>query len=88
MKLKEDFIVHKGENGAILLASGSSAETFRGIVRLNATAEEIVSYLQEETTKEEILEKFTKEYPSVPRQTLSKDIDNVIAQLEGIHALI
>lgn len=88
MKLKEDFIVHKGENGAILLASGESAKSFRGIVRLNATAEEIVSCLQEEISQEELLEKFSKEYPSVAKETLSKDIDNVFAQLKEIHALV
>lgn len=88
MKLKEEFIVHKGVDGAILLASGEEAKSFRGIIRLNSTAEEIASMLSEETSKQEILDRFSEEYPSVPKETLSKDIDNVLQQLEAVHALV
>lgn len=88
MKLKEEFIVHKGVDGAILLASGEAASSFRGIIRLNATAEEIVACLAKEMSKQEILDKFVQEYPSVPKETLSKDIDNVLQQLEAVHALV
>lgn len=88
MRLKSDFVVHKGVNGAILLASGEEAKSFRGIVKLNKTAEEILDCLKEETSKEEILERFVREYPSTPKETLSSDIDNVLRQLEAIHALV
>lgn len=88
MKLKEDFITHSSVDGVLLLATGEEAKSFHGLVKLNETAAKIVELLKEETSKEEILAKFKEEYPSVDEDILSKDIDNVLAQLESIHAII
>ncbi len=87
MKLKEDFITHNGVDGTVLLATGNEAKNFHGIVKLNETAAKIVELLKKETSKEEILSSFVKDYPNVDPSTLSKDIDAIISQLESIHAI-
>lgn len=87
MKLKDEFITHSGVDGTILLATGDEARSFHGIVKLNDTAAKIVEALKKETSKEEIVESFAKEYPDVSKETLTKDIENVLSQLESIHAI-
>lgn len=88
MRLKDGFITHEGIDGTLLLATGEEANAFHGIIKLNSTAAKIVEYLKKETSKEEILENFQKEYPSIPKETLSKDIDNVLSELETLHAIV
>lgn len=87
MKLKDEFITHSGVDGTILLATGDEAKSFHGIVKLNDTAAKIVEALKKETSKEEIVESFAKEYPDVSKEILTKDIENVLSQLESIHAI-
>ncbi len=87
MKLKDEFITHSGVDGTILLATGDEAKSFHGIVKLNDTAAKIVEALKKETSKEEIVESFAKEYPDVSKEILAKDIENVLSQLESIHAI-
>ncbi len=87
MKLKDEFITHSGVDGTILLATGDEARSFHGIVKLNDTAAKIVEALKKETSKEEIVESFAKEYPDVSKEILTKDIENVLSQLESIHAI-
>lgn len=87
MKLKDEFITHSGVDGTILLATGDEAKSFHGIVKLNDTAAKIVEALKKETSKEEIIESFAKEYPDVSKEILTKDIENVLSQLESIHAI-
>lgn len=87
MKLKDEFITHSGVDGTILLATGDEVKSFHGIVKLNDTAAKIVEALKKETSKEEIVESFAKEYPDVSKETLTKDIENVLSQLESIHAI-
>lgn len=87
MKLKDEFITHSGVDGTILLATGDEAKSFHGIVKLNDTAAKIVECLKKETSKEEIIESFAKEYTNVSKEILAKDIENVLSQLESIHAI-
>lgn len=87
MKLKENFITHSSIDGTILLATGEEANNFHGIVKLNDSAAFIVELLKTETTKENLLIEFQNEYPTVDKEELSKDLENVLSQLNSIHAI-
>lgn len=88
MKLKDEFITHYGVDGTVLLATGDEAKNFHGIVKLNETAAKIVELLKKETTVDEILSNFVKDYPDIDKETLRKDIENIISQLESVHAIV
>ena len=88
MKLKDEFITHYGVDGTVLLATGDEAKNFHGIVKLNETAAKIVEMLKKETTVDEIVSSLSKEYSDTDSETIKKDVENIISQLESIHAII
>ncbi len=88
MKLKDEFITHSGVDGTVLLAIGDEAKNFHGIVKLNETAAKIVEMLKKETTVDEIVSSFSEDYPDTDPATIKKDVENIISQLESIHAIV
>lgn len=84
MKLKSDFITHTIEDTQFLLSVGG--KTFNGIVRNNETAAFIVDHLQNEVTKEEIIDAMLKEYDA-DRETVQKDVERILDSLRKINAL-
>ena len=65
---------------------GEAAERFRGIIRLNETAAFIVKRLQEETTREALIEALSEEYDG-PREQFASGVDGVLEQLRSCGAL-
>lgn len=84
MKLKEGFVVQNFGGQQVMVSVGR--EQFNGMVRNNPTAGAIVSLLQNDTTKEEIVKAMLAEYDA-PEEVISKDVDMVIGKLREICAI-
>ena len=86
MKLKEGFMLTEIADETVAVPVGEAAERFRGIIRLNETAAFIVKRLQEETTREALIEALSEEYDG-PREQLASGVDGVLEQLRSCGAL-
>ena len=84
MKLKKGFVVY--ESGDEYIMTGVGEANFHGIIRSNAVAAFIVNCLQEETTREAVIEKMFDTYEA-DRETLAKGLDSVLETLRKIGAL-
>ena len=86
MKLRDGFITYSTDEEQIMVAAGSAAEFFHGMVRSNRTAAFIIDCLSQETTKEEIVEKMFKKYDA-SREQIASGVDSVLDSLRKIGAL-
>jgi hypothetical protein len=86
MKLKKGFITHTIQGTQVMVAAGSAASTFSGLVRSNETAAFIVDCLKNETTKDDIVKKLTDTY-EVDSTTAQNDVGAILSQLEQIGAI-
>jgi hypothetical protein len=86
MKLKKGFITHTIQGTQVMVAAGSAASTFSGLVRSNETAAFIVDCLKSETTKDDIVKKLTDTY-EVDSTTAQNDVGTILSQLEQIGAI-
>lgn len=84
MKLNENFLTQDIDDTQVMVATGNTK--FNGIVRSNQTAAEIVNFLKEDTTRDEVLDKMCAKYDA-PREEIAADVDMVIATLRRIGAL-
>lgn len=53
-----------------------------GGLALNRTAREIVELCQLPTTRADLLEALAARYPGIPKETLARDTDELLVQLE------
>ena len=84
MKIKENFLVHRSGEHCVMVAAGDSP--FHGMIRLNRTAEFIVSCLREETTEEAVVDAVFGKYDA-PRELIEKNVSDVLAKLRSVGAL-
>lgn len=84
MKLKRNFVTQNVGDTQFMVATGS--ESFSGMVRSNRSAAFIIDCLRYETTKEEIVEKMLEKY-EVDEETVSRDVDVILASLRRIGAV-
>ena len=82
MKLKDTFITYTASGEHTMVAS----EGFSGIVRSNGTAAFIIEALKTPTTAEQIVDAMAAKYDA-PRETIEKDVAEVLAKLRGIGAI-
>lgn len=66
MKLKEDLMLRDICGDKIIVPMGERLMEFNGMMKLNDTGAFIWSCLQEETTKEELIEKILEQYNTTP----------------------
>ena len=81
MRLDPDFITQDIEDTQFLVPMG--AQAFRGIARGNSTAAFIVNCLK---TEEKIIDAVCAEYDA-PRDTVAKDVREILDTLRRINAL-
>lgn len=86
MKLKDGFITYVTDGEQIMVAAGSSAEIFHGLVRSNETAAFIVDQLKQETTVDKIVDSIVSNYDA-PRAVIARDTQNIIEKLRSIGAI-
>ena len=82
MKLKDTFITYSAAGEHTTVAT----EGFSGVVRSNKTAAFIIEALKEPTTPEQIVDAMAAKYDA-PRQTIERDVAEVLAKLRGIGAI-
>lgn len=80
MKIKQEFILREIAGESILVPVGDTALTFNGLITLNEVGLFLWENLQEEITREALLEKVLEEY-DVDSQTALQDIDEFLEQL-------
>ena len=89
MKLNENFLIHKSENGEILIPVGDETKRFHGVVKLNNTGSEIVHLLEKkDMSLEELLDVFYNEYPDNDKEEIKKGVSEFVIKLVEINAII
>ena len=73
--------LRKIDNKNFVVAVGEKSETFKNTVKLNDTAAEIFSLLQENKNAEDIASRFVSEY-GISYENAFSDVQNVILQFE------
>ena len=87
MKLKAEFITHKGQGSQEeQVMVSTDTKLFSGLVRSNSTASFIIDCLKQETTQEAIVEAMSVEYDA-PNERIEQDVAKIIAQLRSIGAI-
>ena len=89
MKLNENFLIHKSENGEILIPVGDETKRFHGVVKLNATGSEIVHMLENnDMSLEDILNHFYNECPEDDKEVVREGVTSFVNKLIEINAVI
>ena len=89
MKLNENFLIHKSENGEILIPVGEETKKFHGVVKLNNTGSEIVHLLESnDLSLEDILSHFYKECPNDDQEVIKQGVSEFIKKLYEINAIV
>lgn len=82
MRLKQGFILHEIGNEHMAVATGEAAENFNGLVRNNGTAAYIFELLQEEITRDEIVDAMCQRYDA-DRSEIEEDVDRMIREIRN-----
>ena len=89
MKLNENFLIHKSENGEILIPVGEETKKFHGVVKLNNTGSEIVYLLENnDMSLEDLLEHFYKSCPNDDKEVIKQGVSEFIKKLYEINAIV
>ena len=89
MKLNENFLIHKSENGEILIPVGEETKKFHGVVKLNNTGSEIVHLLENnDMSLEDLFEHFYKSCPNDDREVIKQGVSGFIKKLYEINAIV
>lgn len=82
MKLKFEFTVTEVCGVWCAVPVGKSAQAYSGVISLNETAAQMMKYLSEEISEEELVQKMLTEY-DITEEKLRADVHEFIAQLEA-----
>ena len=89
MKLNENFLIHRSENGEILIPVGEETKRFHGVIKLNDTASEIVHLLEDnDMSLEDILNHFYNECPNDDKEVIKQGVTEFVNKLIEINAVI
>lgn len=80
MKLKNEMLLREVAGEIIAIPVGKTALNFNGMICLNEVSAEIWKGLQEEQSKEEILERILQEF-EVSREEAAADLEEFLQQL-------
>ena len=80
MRLKDDFILHNTGEDFVIIATGEATKNFNGIIKLNNMGGEIVSFLSNDISEEEIVKANVEKY-EVDYDTAKEDIKNILDSL-------
>lgn len=83
MKIKEEFYMKEVAGLNVVVATGETAENMNSMINLNETATFLWKQLENDITKEVLIQKLTQEY-DVDYERASKSVDNFIAKLDEI----
>lgn len=80
MRLKDDFILHNTGEDFVIIATGEATKNFNGIIKLNNMGGEIVSFLSNDISEEEIIKAIVEKY-EVEYEIAREDILNLLDSL-------
>lgn len=80
MKLKNEMLLREVAGEIVAIPVGKTALNFNGMICLNEVGAEIWKGLQEEQSKEEILERILQEF-EVSREEAAADLEEFLQQL-------
>lgn len=86
MKVKEDFLLREVAGCFVVVPVGKAIVDFNGMLNLNDTGAFLWENLQEETTKQELVEKLLSTY-EITNDIASRDVDLFIKKLEDADLL-
>ncbi len=86
MKIKDSFILSEIGGSYIVIPTGNDTVDLNGMITLNETGNFMWNKLQNDITKDELIEDFLKEY-DVEREVVSADIDEFVEKLKTIGAI-
>ncbi len=86
MKVKEDFLLREVAGCFVVVPVGKATVDFNGMLNLNDTGAFLWENLQEETTKQELVEKLLSTY-EIAEDIASRDVDLFIKKLEDADLL-
>ena len=81
MKIVDGFILKNIADTNVVVPSGSNTVSFRSIISLNESGAFLWGLLQEDTTRESLIESMLKEY-DVDRETVEKDVDQFLNNMK------
>ena len=81
MRLKDDFILHNTGEDFVIIATGEATKNFNGIIKLNNMGGEIVSFLSNDISEEDIVKAIVEKY-EVDYDTAKEDIKNILDSLK------
>ena len=86
MKLAVEMAVMELDGEWNAVAVGEDSGKFRGMLRLNESAADIIKLLANDTTPEKVLEEMKKKYPDTPQDEIGHAIADLLNQLvrEGL----
>lgn len=80
MRLKDDFILHNTGEDFVIIATGEATKNFNGIIKLNNMGGEIISFLSNDISEEEIIKAIVEKY-EVEYEIAREDILNLLDSL-------
>lgn len=86
MKIKENFMLRELAGVFVVVPVSTATKDFNGMINLNEPGAFLWKCLQEDLTKEELINKLMNEY-TVDEATASKDVDNFVEILKSNNLL-
>ena len=87
MKLKYNFVVNEVAGSMVAVAVGEDVTKFNGFIKMNKKGAEILDFLKEEITIEELVEKMAKLYPECDTQQIKESVENLVEKLKTAEVL-
>lgn len=86
MKLKYNFAIQEVTDFWAAVPVGNDAKKYKGVMSLNESAKDMMEFLREDITEEELVQKMLREY-TVSEEQLRKDVADFIQKLKDADVL-
>jgi len=86
MKLKYNFAIQEVTDFWAAVPVGKDAKKYRGVMSLNESAKDMMEFLREDITEEELVQKMLEEYEA-PEDQVRKDVTEFIQKLKDADVL-
>ena len=87
MKIRSGFILRDVAGKTFVVATGELSKEFNGMITLNEMGKFIWTLLQNDISKEEIVDAIVKECEGVDRKVVEEDVDKFLFQLANDNIL-
>ncbi len=87
MKIKNGFILRDVAGKTFVVATGELSKQFKGMITLNETGKFIWQLLQNDTSKEAIVDAIMREYDVEDRALVENDVETFVNKLMGDNIL-